>query len=329
MQGVEYNHPNGRGVNDLSFYWGRIMEWFNPLEWLAWLYGKFFQNHSWIGGTVVVGAFGIIGLFLWVRAVDKYKEEHPDPKPQAVAENNASTQQTPATASARELQTHPSAKIGKKHTRTAKLQTHPPTPATQRTAEPIKIVGNAIGGTDASVAPWIGCKEGKRSDGRPCAKDLEIRENTFLNLGGGETNLLPQNSSQSLVEHNRYITNDPSARPTITLNGEDTVFRNNTVENENVTVAPEARRLEIKENIFRADVLAKEVSDGVGNDQLEAVLSNIRSVFQENWKSLPAETYKANDLLLAQFEANAREKPFDRAKTEASLQKVIDSTKQQ
>lgn len=55
------------------------MDWINPVEWLAWLYGKAFQNHAYIGGIVVVAAFAVIGLVLWIRGVDKYKEEHQRP----------------------------------------------------------------------------------------------------------------------------------------------------------------------------------------------------------------------------------------------------------
>ena len=53
------------------------MEWLNPIEWLAWVYGRIFQGHAIVGGIVVVGAFGLLGFVLWVRAVDKYNEEHP------------------------------------------------------------------------------------------------------------------------------------------------------------------------------------------------------------------------------------------------------------
>jgi hypothetical protein len=53
------------------------MEWANPVEWISWLYGKLFLNHVYLGGAIVVAAFAIVGLVLWVRGVDKYKEEHP------------------------------------------------------------------------------------------------------------------------------------------------------------------------------------------------------------------------------------------------------------
>jgi hypothetical protein len=60
---------------------------FNPIDWLEWIYGKLFQNHVYFGGLIVVGLFAALGLFLWVRAVDKYKEEHP---PKQLAEANQS-----------------------------------------------------------------------------------------------------------------------------------------------------------------------------------------------------------------------------------------------
>jgi hypothetical protein len=54
-----------------------FMDWANPVDWFAWIYGKIFQNHVYAGGAMVVIAFALIGLVLWIRGVDKYKEEHP------------------------------------------------------------------------------------------------------------------------------------------------------------------------------------------------------------------------------------------------------------
>jgi hypothetical protein len=52
------------------------MEWANPVEWFAWIYGKMFQEHVYVGGVCVMVLFALLGLGLWVRAVDKYKEGH-------------------------------------------------------------------------------------------------------------------------------------------------------------------------------------------------------------------------------------------------------------
>jgi hypothetical protein len=27
--------------------WRTIMDWLNPIEWVAWLYGRFFPGHTW------------------------------------------------------------------------------------------------------------------------------------------------------------------------------------------------------------------------------------------------------------------------------------------
>lgn len=62
-----------------------IMDWLNPVEWVAWIYGKLFQNHPTTGGFLVVMAFALLGFVLWVRGVDKYKEEHRDSSQKAVA----------------------------------------------------------------------------------------------------------------------------------------------------------------------------------------------------------------------------------------------------
>jgi hypothetical protein len=54
--------------------WRKFM---NPIDWIAWIYGKFFQGHPYVGGAVVLALWMMVGLVMWVRGVDKYKEEHP------------------------------------------------------------------------------------------------------------------------------------------------------------------------------------------------------------------------------------------------------------
>ncbi len=64
------------------------MDWLNPVEWLAWLYGKLFLGHPFVGGVLVVVSFAALGMVLWIRGVDKYKEEH--------AERRATNAQLPS-----------------------------------------------------------------------------------------------------------------------------------------------------------------------------------------------------------------------------------------
>ena len=67
------------------------MDWFNPVEWLAWVYGKLFLGHARIGGAIVVLLFAVFGFILWTRAVDKYEEEH-SPKQEAAKVNSPATE---------------------------------------------------------------------------------------------------------------------------------------------------------------------------------------------------------------------------------------------
>lgn len=88
------------------------MEWFNPIEWLSWVYGRVFQGHTWgkwVGGVLVVVMFAIGGLVLWMRAIDKYEEEHDSPKSQAATTNSPSPQTSaaPLTQAAIPLQNPP------------------------------------------------------------------------------------------------------------------------------------------------------------------------------------------------------------------------------
>jgi len=96
------------------------MDWLNPVEWAAWLYGKVFQNHAVAGGFLVVTVFAAVGVLVWIKGVDKYKEEHQtkqttegeglsSPKHQAAADRNepptAAKQQPQVSAAApRKLQ---------------------------------------------------------------------------------------------------------------------------------------------------------------------------------------------------------------------------------
>src|ERR1017187_8502270 len=72
----------------------RIM---NPVDWLAWVYGKLFLRHAWVGGAIVVLLFAVIGLVLWLRAVDKYNEEY-SPKREAAKVNSLVTEPVAAPA---------------------------------------------------------------------------------------------------------------------------------------------------------------------------------------------------------------------------------------
>lgn len=51
------------------------MEWFNPVEWLAWIYGKLFVGHEFVGFLAVMAIIAIPIGALWIRAIDKYSEE--------------------------------------------------------------------------------------------------------------------------------------------------------------------------------------------------------------------------------------------------------------
>jgi hypothetical protein len=65
----------------LNIAWPILAPWrilVNPIEWFAWIYGKFFLGHPYRGGIVVAVMWAVFGLFLWFRGVDKYREEHPE-----------------------------------------------------------------------------------------------------------------------------------------------------------------------------------------------------------------------------------------------------------
>ncbi|MCL5808644.1 MAG: hypothetical protein M1418_08890 [Deltaproteobacteria bacterium] len=64
-------------VNLSNLKWRKLL---NPVDWLVWIYGKFFLSHPLRGWLVCVCVTVIfVSIFvsiLWIRAVDKYNEEH-------------------------------------------------------------------------------------------------------------------------------------------------------------------------------------------------------------------------------------------------------------
>jgi hypothetical protein len=206
--------------------------------------------------------------------------------------------------------------VGRDLTQTVSRETR--APAGQPTT--VKIVNNFIAGRAFGSDNTDGCKDGKTIAGQPCGVwDVEDRRNTYFNTEG---NGLP-NTHQQFVEGNKYVGTQSGKK--LTIAGEDTTFRNNTVRNMDVEVSRQAQRAVIHDNLFEAESLLAQVNRD-NNEQLESVLANMRTAYEERWKSLPGGGYRANEELLAQFEKSAREKPLDREKTRILLQKVIDAT---
>jgi hypothetical protein len=151
------------------------MDWLNPVEWFAWIYGKFFQGHIIAGGIVMTGLCAVLGFVLWIRGVDKYREEHPakaevanpDPKQQTVAATNTasqsvtvtqpiSTQGVPATAA--------STLIPKQRKTTAPKAAITETPTEQRPAgADMEALQSVMSGHRAPDPPPYSGKTGGRS----------------------------------------------------------------------------------------------------------------------------------------------------------------------
>jgi hypothetical protein len=70
----------------------------NPIEWLAWIYGKWFVGHAWRGFLALFAVactitFVLLGV-LWLKALDDYADKHP--KIEAVTANNSASQNVTA-----------------------------------------------------------------------------------------------------------------------------------------------------------------------------------------------------------------------------------------
>lgn len=50
----------------------------NPVEWAAWVYGKFFVGYPGWVGYLCASAVGLLLIVtIWARGIDKYREQHP------------------------------------------------------------------------------------------------------------------------------------------------------------------------------------------------------------------------------------------------------------
>ncbi|MGA7968076.1 MAG: hypothetical protein WB983_05550 [Terriglobales bacterium] len=108
----------------------------NPIDWLAWIYGKFFYGHPWLGYFVAVVVLAIPFLLLWLRAVDKYEETHPK-----MMAATAPSSVSPPVAASDVGQTQSPSKMPPKKT----PPKEPPAPAVQANApNGIAIVGGIV-----------------------------------------------------------------------------------------------------------------------------------------------------------------------------------------
>jgi hypothetical protein len=182
------------------------MDWFNPVEWFAWLYGKVFQNHFYIGAAVVMVVFAVLGLVLWIRGVDHYKEAHPStteastqpPKQQTVAANNTASQsaavETKSLGDAPKLAkqskiTKTSPTSNQKHKTVASLPFPPPIAAEQSTETSAQTANDSsIPGEHSSSISGvtIDCSGISGVVGMGCVtKDCEANHVKVKNCGNG------------------------------------------------------------------------------------------------------------------------------------------------
>ena len=166
------------------------MDWFNPVEWLAWVYDQLFQNHAFVGGAIVVVLFAALGLVLWVRAVDKYKEEHL-PKQQAVttynppASNVAATTSQAAEANAKSEASDSSSpnNPAKKHTARKLNPRIPDTPSVSSSGSGSPAIGSITQGSESalSVNQQGGITAGTIIGAPPCPWNL-LTQRDFIKI---------------------------------------------------------------------------------------------------------------------------------------------------
>jgi hypothetical protein len=167
------------------------------------------------------------------RAVDKYKEEHPDaaaPKSQAVAQKN-STQQDSVTATqnsaAAPTTVTPPSKPRFKKKDMAKATSASDSIPSQSAGGPAKIAGNVFVGADLSAL--LNCSpNGKTRDNKPCATSTEIRNNTFIHLPIGNSAPQPSDEQVNSAIENSGITQNveiSGAKVVAPPNGRATALR--------------------------------------------------------------------------------------------------------
>jgi hypothetical protein len=136
----------------------------NPIDWIAWIYGKFFTDHPILGGFVFCFGASAIMLLLYLRAIDKYHDDHPpapvvrDKPPQPEIQPQPKVEEKPKTE-------HGPKPVHREPKAEAPAATPPPTPSAILFSDTEKLVlfrtlkssaGSRIslitvGGTDSSA----------------------------------------------------------------------------------------------------------------------------------------------------------------------------------
>jgi len=61
----------------------------NPMEWLSWLYGRFFTNHTTWSYLLVCSLAAFLAFLVWTKAIDNYRAQH---RPETPASNSVPPQ---------------------------------------------------------------------------------------------------------------------------------------------------------------------------------------------------------------------------------------------
>lgn len=313
------------------------MSWFNPLEWFAWLYGKYFQNHFYLGALCVILVFGFVGLMLWIRGVDKYKEEHPQqlgsqegkelPKPQAVTQN-AGPKEIPVTAKSK-IVSH------------KKKKTAPP--VALAVPAPARSVG-FIGGRQSLL-------RNSTVDGFDIAvdqsqSDTGIVDHSILKAPAPNSQQ-PQPPSQPGIDNagkkdkqdlttSRSSPHDP---PIVDMAGQSYIIFDQSIfegtfsakDSDHVAVVnsvlmSEEEAHKAKMNNLNSQFMRKIREMRVHKSWIGGYLARVRFNFEGAWRTLPAAQQEQNEQLFTEFEDVAEGEALDEQKCIAIFDRIIEAT---
>jgi hypothetical protein len=315
------------------------MSWFNPLEWFSWLYGKYFQNHFYIGALCVILVFAFVGLLLWIRGVDKYKDENPQqigsqegkgrPKPQAVTQN-AVPKEILVTAKSKSV-SH------------KKKKTVHPVALTQTVPAPSKTVG-FIGGRqsllrDSTVDGFDIAVDQSQSD--TGIVDHSILNAPAHNSQQAQPTAPPgiDNAAKKDKQDSTTTKSSPSKPPVLDTRGWSHVIFDRSIF-EGTVSAKDSDHVAVISSVLISDEEAHKAKMNNLNFQfmrkiremrvhpswIRGYLARVRFNFEGDWRTLPAAQQEQNEELFTEFEDLAESDTFDEQKCSALFSRIVEAT---
>ena len=113
-------------------------------------------------------------------------------------------------------------------------------------------------------------------------------------------------------DHSPVTINEPEEAPRAAIGGTDTTITNNVFRGIIPEVTPGSLRVTLSNNIVDATAWFEHLEKvRINKTKTEEALTNIRTIFEHNWQTLPKEKRDENEKVLRAFEVEARKQQTD------------------